>query len=143
LSRLDIRAQCALVTQAVRTKLPDAERWVLQAKYGHTDFEDQDGARRFAFSAERIAAIQGLAEWLQPLFPQIDRLALDCMLGRLFANHRKIDISARDLAKAFGGNHTQYLRASAKMKEHLRALEVQALARLDPYFSQHGLVATK
>jgi hypothetical protein len=142
LSSLDIRAQCALVAQAVRTKLPDAERWVLQAKYGHTDFEDADGGRRFAFSAERIAAIQGLSQWLEPLLPKIPQLALDCMLGRLYANHSKIDISSRDLAEQFGGNHTQYLRAAKKMKEHLRALEAQALARLEPHFAQHGLVAS-
>lgn len=241
LSPGDIRAQCALVTQAVTTNLPEIERWVLQAKYGQTDFEDVpahsgegdplqialteaqgrvyaarvrinkareafvatlaaskpwcsapvdkqtlyrnaredlssanyemaaagqaeqlaqiavdqvsacrlidngrllkevQGRRRWAFSAERIEAIKGLADWFAPMFPRIKPLALDCMLGRLFANHKKIDISSRDLAAQFGGNHTGYLRASWKMKNHLRILEEKAMERLQPIFIEHGV----
>jgi hypothetical protein len=241
----EIRAQCALITQAVK-KLPDAQRWVLQAKYGQTDVEDVaaggnaalaaaltkavqqvtvqrarlkqarasldvwrerflesegrvmeavaqatmrtqyhaarddvrdvgfalanaekderaariacertsacglvdngkanlGGAavqRRFVFSAERIAAIDGLAQWFEPMFPNIKPLAITCMLGRMFANHKKIDISARDLATAFGDNHTKYLRASMKMKNHLRQLEESAIEWLEPLFVDHGI----
>jgi len=241
----EIRAQCALITQAVKTKLPNVEMWVLQAKYGQTDFEDvadggEEGAalaaledarlvvkkergelaaarseleagrssgatiafeprtrvyghaiafadsaraairemearvvaaesalqaaqvafdqqsactlldngprpqggqskRRYAFSAERIAAIQGLSDWFVPLFPRIKPLAIDCMLGRMFANHKKIDISSRDLAAQFGGNHTKYLRASWKMKNHIRKLEELAMGRLEPIFREQGV----
>lgn len=239
----DIRAQCAMITQAVKTNLPPAERWVLQAKYGETDFEDVvtvdqgaddpllgamtaaadrveeargrmdkarmaftaaqapasawviettadrkaryqvardelasanhelaaaesaeqlaniavdqskscrlvdngplrkevQGRRRWAFSAERIEAIKGLSDWFAPMFPRIKPLALDCMLGRLFANHKKLDISTRDLAAQFGGNYKQYMRASYKMKNHLRILEEKALARLEPIFFEHGV----
>lgn len=67
-------------------------------------------------------------------------LALDCMLGRMFANHVRIDITSRALAEQFGGNHTQYVRASATLKQHVRALETQALKRLAPYFEEHGLI---
>ncbi|MCC2962194.1 hypothetical protein LK540_17340 [Massilia sp. IC2-278] len=140
MSTLDVRAQCALIAQAVRTKLPETEMWVLQAKYGQTDFEDVDGERRFAFSAERIAAIHGLSKWMAPTLPRIKPLALDCMLGRMFANHKKIDISARDLAAQFGGCHKKYIRASWKMRNHLRILEEKAIARLEPHFVQHGLI---
>jgi hypothetical protein len=241
LSSSDIRAQCALITQAVK-KLPSVEMWVLQAKYGQTEFEDvrddqvknelaaaalvaaqeevesikvrleaarteqaeaksafqsassaghqvaadrfnsardvvrsvsaaltfaerkvrkaqvdadrmtscslvdngpqRDGAttrRRFAFSPERIAAIQGLSEWFAPMFPQIPMFALDCMLGRMYATHKKIEISSRDMAKNFGGNHTKYLRASWKLKNHLRKLEEQGIARLVPIFIEQGV----
>lgn len=154
LSTGDVRAQCALITAAVRTKLPAVEMWVLQAKYGQTDFEDVDHGdrqlppteqprvrRRFAFSAERIDAIKGLSDWFVPMFPRIKPFALDCMLGRLFANHKKLDISSRDLAAQFGGNHTKYLRASYKMKNHLRQLEDNAIGRLEPVFVAHGVVA--
>jgi hypothetical protein len=244
LSGDEIRAQCAMITQAVKTKLPNVEMWVLQAKYGQTDFEDvadeqgdqevaaveqaqadvqaardkleqarseltaaadairratgwpggssserrqwdsaresvreleaavvaaeskqqtaqvalsQRGAcrmlnngpapkrdgeqprRRFAFSAERIAAIRGLSDWFAPMFPRIKPLALDCMLGRLFANHKKIDISTRDMAEQFGGNYKQYMRASYKMKNHLRILEEKAINRLEPIFREQGV----
>lgn len=242
LSSDDIRAQCAMITQAVKSNLPEIEMWVLQAKYGHTDYEDiapvdgEDGPleqalaeaatraeaaqlavhearrvfalacsssssmpitnerrasykcardglsdanhelaeaesavrlaeieisrslapksidngrapqgaqqlrRRWAFSAERIAAIQGLSEWFRPMFPRLKPLAIDCMLGRMFANHKKVDISARDLAARFDGSYTTYIRASWKMKNHIRQIEEQALARLAPVFIAHGVV---
>lgn len=241
----EIRAQCVMITQAVK-KLPPAEMWVLQAKYGQTDVEDvaeggnaalmaalgqavsevkalkanmeraragldvwrdrylamgtrivrpsaesvartqyhaacddvrdagfalataerlereariacgrvsacglvdngrasAAGAptrRRFVFSAERIAAIDGLATWFEPMFPRIKPLAITCMLGRMFANHKKIEISTRDLAASFGGNQSQYLRAGWKMKNHLRQLEENAITRLEPLFVDHGI----
>lgn len=148
----EIRAQCAMITQAVRTKLPVMERWVLEAKYGQVEFEDIDLGdkqlpateqprlqRRYAFNAERIAAIRGLSDWLAPLMPKVNRMAIDFMLGRLFANHKRIEISCRELATQFGGNHTTYVRATAKMKEHLRQLEMQAVARLEPLFMKNGV----
>ena len=146
----EIRAQCAMITQAVKTHLPNIEMWVLQAKFGQTDFEDSRPSdrqlpapapvRRWAFSAERIAAIQGLSDWFAPMFPRIKPLAVDCMLGRLFANHKKLDITSRDIAASFGGNHTQYLRASKKMKEHLRIIEERAIDRLEIIFMRQGVV---
>lgn len=159
----DIRAQCAMITQAVTTNLPEIERWVLQAKYGQTDFEDAiegvvpcrlidngpavvDGIkarRRWAFSAERIVAIKGLSDWFAPMFPKIKPLAIDCMLGMLYASHKKIEISTRDLAKSFGGDHRMYWRASSKMRSHLRTLEENAIARLEPIFVEHGVSRLK
>lgn len=246
----DVRAQCALITQAVATRLPGPERWVLLAKYGQTDFEDivddepgsdqvvaaldrvrkhvveltakmrrtrgeldttrehylavkqrvaspsleesakqqyhaardsvrdvggelaraeakvraaqiaidrlsssslmengpritgDKGAprRRFAFSAERIEAIDGLAQWFAPMFPRVKPLAINCMLGRMFATHKKIDISARELATSFGGSHMTYVRASWKMKNHVRQLEDKAIERLAPYLAAQGVV---
>ncbi len=153
LSGGEVRAQCALITQAVKTNLPELERWVLQAKFGETQFEDIDQGdrqlpptegpritRRFAFSAERIAAIKGLSDYFSPMFPRIKPLALDCMLGRMFANHKKLEISSRDLADQFGGNHTKYLRAGWKLKNHVRVIEQMAMARLEPILVQHGVV---
>jgi hypothetical protein len=95
--------------------------------------------RRFVFSAERIAAIDGLAQWFEPMFPRIRPLAITCMLGRMFATHKKIEISTRDLVASFGGNQSQYLRASWKMKNHVRQLEENAIARLEPLFVDHGI----
>ena len=136
----EVRAQCALVLQAVKHRLPKTEMWVLQAKYGETDFEDVDGHRRFAFSGERIEAIRGLADWFRPMFPGLNPLAVDCMLGRLFANHKQLDITVRDLAKSFGASHMTYQRASKKIQGHVRALEQLAVGRLEESFIRHGLV---
>lgn len=106
---------------------------------GRANTEGAATRRRFVFSAERIAAIDGLATWFEPMFPRMKPLAITCMLGRMFANHKKIDISARDLAASFGDNHTKYLRASMKMKNHLRQLEESAISRLEPLFVDHGI----
>lgn len=241
----EVRAQCAMITQAVK-QLPAPEMWVLQAKYGQTDFEDAgvdevtleqmrvtldlakktvvmvrarmqsaraelDAARdfhlaceqriarpdtessartkyyaardavrdigaelaraesrereaeialgritsscnvadngkvpgnlkrRFAFSAERIDAIKGLSDWLQPQFSRIKPFALDCMVGRLFAKHKRLDISFRDLAVTFGGNAMQYQRASFKLRNMLRELEEMAIARLESRMVADGV----
>lgn len=136
----EVRAQCAMVLQAVKHRLPKTEMWVLQAKYGQTDFEDVDGHRRFAFSVERIEAIKGLADWFRPMFPGLNPHAIDCMLGRLFANHKQLDITVRDLAKSFGASHMTYQRASIKMHGHVRELEQMAYSRLGPSFVADGVV---
>lgn len=227
----EVRAQCAMVLQAVKHRLPKTEMWLLQAKYGQTDYEDSLAAdsvpgvlpldaaarevaicegsidcaaraqkqaiqrkdrdaerihreellvlrqrlaklegelrclqlqvakpacalidngrpgaartgmrRRYAFSAERIQAIQSLAEWFRPMFPSLNPFAIDCMLGRLFANHKKLDVTVRDLAKSFGGNHMAYQRATVKMRKHLQELEVMAFSRLMPSLVAHGVV---
>ncbi|OEZ68135.1 hypothetical protein JAB5_01280 [Janthinobacterium sp. HH103] len=136
----EVRAQCAMVLQAVKHRLPKTEMWVLQAKYGQTDFEDVDGHRRFAFSVERIEAIKGLADWFRPMFPGLNPHAIDCMLGRLFANHKQLDITVRDLAKSFGASHMTYQRASIKMHGHVRELEQMAYSRLAPSFVADGVV---
>lgn len=140
LSPLEVRAQCALIVLAVRSKLPCTEMWALQARYGHTDMEDEDGERRFAFSAERIAAIKGLSDWLAPSFPAVRPFAVDCMIGKLYANHKKMEISFRELAGNFGGNHMTYARAYEKMRGRLRELEQLALDRLEPYLREQGVV---
>lgn len=137
----EVRAQCAMVLQAVKHRLPETEMWVLQAKYGETDFEDVDGKRRFAFSAERIVAIKGLADWFRPMFPALNAMAIDCMLGRLFANHKQLDITVRDLAASFGGNHMAYQRATKRIQGHVRALEEIAYSRLELSFVGQGLVS--
>lgn len=136
----EVRAQCSMVLQAVKHRLPKTEMWVLQAKYGETDYEDVNGKRRFAFSPERIEAIKGLADWFRPMFPSLNPMAIDCMLGRLFANHKQLDITVRDLAASFGGNRMTYQRASKKMQEHLRSLESYAFERLTPSFTAQGVV---
>lgn len=244
LSGGEVRAQCAMITQAVKTNLPIFERWVIEAKFGQVEYEDvsvvgsvdatvlleratksatklqrqlaqersvlagaasgpkaayeslrasvaalaarlvradqevevarvafdrlsasclmdngpacnrpKPGAhgdsaaplagmeRRFAFSRERIAAIMGLSEYFAPQFPRIKPLAIDLMLGRIYATHKKIEISSRDLADQFGGNHTKYLRASWKIKNQLRVIEENAIARLEPLFLEHGVIA--
>jgi hypothetical protein len=140
LSPLEVRAQCALIVHAVKTKLPRTEMWALQARFGNTEVEDDDGRRRFAFSAERIDAIKGLSDWIAPSLPHIKPFAIDCMIGKLYANHSRVQISFRELARNFGGNHMLYARGYEKIRTRLRELELLALDRLDPYLRAQGVV---
>lgn len=144
----EVRAQCVMITQAVR-KLPAPEMWALQAKFGQVEYEDLDTGqlprmvpprRRFAFSAERITAIKGLSDWMAPSFPKIPHFALDCMLGKVYADHKKIEISFRELAKTFGGNHMVYARSFKVLKAKIKELEKVALGRLEEQFAAQGII---
>ncbi|MDR5813337.1 hypothetical protein QCE62_06990 [Caballeronia sp. LZ033] len=137
----EVRAQCAAVISAVRTKLHHAEQWEVTARFGQNDFTvDDDGVRRHFFLKERSEAIQALAGWLQPSFPAVSTLAMDCLLAKLFANHAKMEISFRDLAKSFGGNHMTYARAFPVIKARIIEIDENAIQRLRPYFERTGLV---
>lgn len=143
LNSYDVRAQCALIMVAVRTRLPKTEMWALQAKYCKTDFEGPRESRRYAFSKEKIDAVKGLSEWLaeSKAFGGIPLLAIDCIVAKYYARHKKTEISFRELAKSFGGNHMQYARAFPKIKARLKPLEDMAVERLRPYFEEQGIVA--
>ena len=73
------------------------------------------------------------------MFPRIKLFAIDCMLGRLFAKHKEIGISFRDLAQSFGDNPMTYQRASYKMQNHLRKLEERALQHLEERLVKDGV----
>jgi len=143
----EVRALCAKVIRAVRV-LPAPECWALQAKFGQVEFEDLDDGqsqcapprRRFAFSSERTAAIKGLSDWLSPSFPKIPPFALDCLLGKLYADHLRIEISFRSLAQSFGGNHMIYARSFKVLKRRVHELEDRALQRLNRQFVDQGIV---
>ncbi|WP_136419959.1 hypothetical protein [Herbaspirillum sp. ST 5-3] len=142
LSSNDVRAQCALILLAVRTRLPDPEMWALQAKYCMTEYEDIGKKRRYAFSGEKAVAIKALSDWLvqTSAFADVPSSVMDCMVAKFYANHAKTEISFRQLAKTFGGDHLKYFRAYGKVKKILRPLEDMAVNRLSPYFAEQGIV---
>ncbi|WP_175810627.1 hypothetical protein [Burkholderia cepacia] len=138
---VEVRAQCAAVVSAVRTKLVETERWAVLARYGQMgDIRDERGVKRFFFLPERAEAIQNLSGWLVPAFPGISTLAIDCLLARLYANHSKATISFRDLARQFGASHMTYKRAYEKIEHRMREVEALAVHRLTPYFAETGLI---
>ncbi len=143
LSSNDVRAQCAMIMSAVKTKLPKTEMWALQAKYCRTDFEGPKESRRYAFSKEKADAIRALANWLadSKSLSAVPLLAIDCMVAKFYTNHKKTEISFRELARTFGGDHLVYFRTFQKVKVQLKPLEGIAIARLKPYFEEQGIVA--
>lgn len=136
----EIRAQCAMIVSAVKSKLPVAESNVVVARFGATDFEDVDGRRRFAFSRERSEAIMALADWLRPFVKTVPAQAVDALLARLFADHSGMQISVRQLADSFHGSHMKFHRAGLVLRDHVRQLEVRAQARLYAYFVAQGII---
>lgn len=137
----DVRAQCAEVISAVNSKLGNIERWTVYARFGQMGDERlPDGVKRYFFLRERSEAIQKLSAWLALSFDGISLMALDCMLARLYANHAKVDISFRDLAKAFGANHMTYKRAFDKIRLRMQEVEGRAIDQLTPYFERTGLI---
>lgn len=142
LSSYDVRAQCAMILLAVRTRLPAPEMWALQAMYCKTDFEGDGKQRRFAFSAEKATAIRGLSAWLvqTSAFGTIPAGAMDCMVAKFYARHTKTEISFRALASTFGGDYQVYFRAFRKVKTQLHPLAAMAYSRLQPYFEAQGIV---
>lgn len=136
----DIRAQCALIVSAVKSKLPDAEMNVVLARFGATEHEDIGGERRYAFSRERSDAILALADWLRPLVKNVPAQAVDLLLARLFADHAKTRITVRQLADSFQGSHMKFHRAGKVVRGHVKQLEVMAHARLYPYFVEQGII---
>lgn len=137
----EIRAQCAEVISAVRSKLPEVERWAVTAKYGQTMEKKVDGVRRFYFLAERTEAIHQLAKLFAPEHTAVaSHDAMICLIAKILTNHSKADTSYRELAKSFGANHMTYARAAPKIKGRIFELEHQAISRLEPYFIVTGLV---
>ncbi|KAF1042391.1 MAG: hypothetical protein GAK35_02764 [Herbaspirillum frisingense] len=136
----EVRAQCALIVSAVKSKLPEAEMNVVLARYGATDYEDVDGRRRYAFSRERGDAIRALADWMRPMVANVPSMAVDVLLARQFANHVKTKISVRDLAASFGCSKSTFHRASGVVRDHVRQLEALARERLYPYFVEQGVI---
>ena len=156
----EVRAQCAMVISAIRSRLPKPEMWALQAKYGVTEYEDMDfvhspipnsgrpigpSRRRFAFSREKIEAIRNLAEWLFANMQErgpvpANILVLDCMVAKFYAHHKKTTISYRELAHAFGGSHMMYARLMGKIGKRLQDIEQRAMNTLQPYFEERGVV---
>ena len=141
LSSIEVRAQCALITLSVRSKLPKPEMWALQARFGHIESEGAKDKLRYAFPAERITAIQSLSDWLRPSFQSIKPLALDCIVAKIYASHKKTQISYRALAKSFGENHMVYARALPKIKGHLSEIEKRGMERLAEYFAEQRIIA--
>jgi hypothetical protein len=141
LSGDDVRAQCAEVVSAVNSKLPEIERWAVLARFGQMGDERlPNGVKRYFFLRERSEAIQNLSGWLAPSFDGVSVMALDCILARIYANHSKVDISFRDLAKSFGANHMTYKRAFDKIALRMREVENRAIGQLTPYFERTGLI---
>lgn len=128
LSPDEIRAQCSMVTAAVRDRLPEPERNVIWARY--------------AFQLERATGVRGLAAYYQGLIGVENDLGMLALVWRRYAGRERADrdFSFRQIAAECGGSKSTYERANKILTAHLRALETRAHETLTVSFRAHGVV---
>jgi hypothetical protein len=144
LSPDEVRAQCAEVESAVRSKLTEQQRWAILARFSQMGEERlPDGVKRFFFLREKSEAIQGLSALVGAGFKSVSALAMDCILARHYASEKRAEISFRDLEQSFGASRMTYKRAYDAIKPRLQALENEAVDVLAEYFERTGLVEIK
>lgn len=135
LSPLEIRAECAGIRRAVGALLPARECAVVRARYGLTDYTDEEGGRRFFFDRDRADAIQALGAWMhETMYPDLHAAAIDVLVARHFASRRTTPITLRAVAAAFGKSHTFYGNVANALGKSLDAWEMRALDELQPWF---------
>lgn len=141
LDSYEVRAQCAMVTQAVHDHLPAPEMHVIRARHIPTLVSDgSKDNKAIYFSDDRRLALEYLAAWVGPSFDRIKPEAMKYLIAKIYANHKLTNISFRAVAHDFGGDHLMYFRAYPKIKEKLEELEQLALNRLTTHFRNTGLV---
>lgn len=139
LNALEVRAQCAMIRAAVRSRLPAPEAWAVQARYGINEITLADGRRKPVFSRERYDAIMRLGDWLAPSFSNFNPLAVDLLVARA-VDKRVVDVTFRQMADNFGLDHSTYAYALKRVRGKLEVLEKMAINRLEPAFMADGLV---
>lgn len=149
LNALEVRAQCAMIRAAVRSRLPAPEAWAIEARYGiNHEAEDKDkqrragfrrGDRNVRFSTARYEAVKNLGKWLAPSFPTINPLAVNLLVARAI-DSRVCTTSTRQMAEQMGASKDTWARSLKVVADRLRQLENQAIDRLEPDFVADGLV---
>lgn len=142
LSALEVRAQCAMIRSAVRSRLPGPESWAVEARYGINEIVTENGQRRVVFKRYRYDAILRLADWLRPSFPATNPMAVDILVARA-VDKRVCDVTYRDMAERMGASKDTWARALNRIRERLRELENMAIDRLEPDFVRECLVASR
>jgi len=128
LSPDEIRAQCSMITAAVRDRLPEPERNVIWARY--------------AYQLERAAGVRGLAGYYRSLVNVDNDMAMMALVWRRYAGRERADqdFSFRQIAAECGGSKSTYERANKILTGHLRALETRADETLTASFRAHGVI---
>lgn len=127
LSPDEIRAQCSMITAAVRERLPAPELFAILARY--------------AYQRERGEGIEGLARYVTPSLTFDNQLAIQALAyGHFSPRQRERGFSYTEIASETG-IHARTLRRGARVLAGVaRTLEGLAIARLEPLFVKHGVV---
>jgi hypothetical protein len=136
LSRLETRAQCALVRQAVLDRLSFAQACAVVARFSQTPGEKQKGVSGLVahFSSTRPASLRARFD-ADPLDDPLWDL-----LWRRYSPPRYGDgLSFREIARRTRSSKSALSRYAARLDDELDALELDAIAALERNFIDAGL----
>ncbi|ALR35971.1 hypothetical protein LV28_25275 [Pandoraea pnomenusa] len=123
----EFRAQCAMITDAARTRLPSPEYAAVLARFAHGD--------------EKVAGINTLAVWSRKS-SGITAVGLlrDLAAWNYLPRTQREGASIRDLADRHKVTKDKAFRAAKWMAGRFTELENLAVARLESGFVLHGVV---
>lgn len=123
----EVRAQCAMVTSAVKNHLPDPERDVIWAKHG--------------YQVERGNGVQGWADYVAPQLTIEDTDVIKGLIyGHFHPELRKSGLSYDDISKLKSIHVKTLKRATSIIAKASDKMEQRAFDRLTPMFERDGLV---
>ncbi|MEN7529324.1 hypothetical protein [Cupriavidus sp. DL-D2] len=126
----EFRAQCAMVTDAAKNRLPSPEYAAVLARFAYGK-EKLAGCQRLAVYARRSSGLTAL------------KLLVNLTARHYLPKQQRQDLTFRALADKHGGSPATLFRAARWMETHFRTLENKALDRLEPSFTGHGLIVDR
>lgn len=126
----EYRAQYAMITDAAKTRLPSPEYAAVLARYAHGE-EKLAGCKRLALYARRASGLTATA------------LLLDLVIRHYLPRQQREGYTLRAIAEKRKLDKNRVFRAAKWMEANFRVLETMALARLEPSFVAHGLIADR
>lgn len=123
---LELRAQCAMIRMTC-DRLPDQERDVLRARFGH--------------QYTRAIGVEGLGEHLREQCSSSNDEAILALLWAVFSSKvRRDDFSLRKIEKRYGVNKSTLHRDQQRLREACQLLEIRAQESMEFVFIQSGLI---
>ncbi|GAQ30232.1 hypothetical protein SAMD00023378_3915 [Ralstonia sp. NT80] len=127
LTMLEVRGQCSIVTSAVNSRLPTAERGAILARFGVGE-EKAEGVKLLMRYARRACGIDA--------YGPVYLLAARHYVPKV----RREGLSLRAIADKHGLTKHAVETAALWMAKHFASLEVMAMQRLQTVFMADGLV---
>lgn len=127
LSMMEVRAQCSMVTSAVNSRLPTAERGVILARFA-VGGQKGEGVQALVRHCRRSCGINAFA----PVY---------LLVARHYATKAQREgLSLRAIADKHGVSKHAAETAARWIAKHIGALELLAMQRLQAIFLADGLV---
>ncbi|MGK2829226.1 hypothetical protein ACSI5F_03855 [Ralstonia pseudosolanacearum] len=128
LTMLEVRGQCSIVTSAVNSRLPTAERGAILARFGVGE-EKAEGVKLLMRYARRACGIDA--------FGPVYLIAARHYIPKV----RREGLSLRAIADKHGLTKHAVETAALWMAKHFASLEMLAMQRLQAVFLADGLVS--